>query len=510
MQDSSIELALTFDDVLVEPDLAQVEPKDIDVSTYLTRRTKQHGVIRLPIPIISAPMDTVTESRMLIAMAREGCMGVMHRGCPTDYEVEKVKLVKRAQSGKINKPYTLLPDQKLSDVRALMDKKNISGIPIINEDHTLVGLITRRDILLREGDDDPLIREIMKPRDQLIVGDENTDLDGARRIMHEHRIKKLPVVYPNGKLDGMFTRKDILTRIQYPRAVFDSKGRLLVGAAFGVVDFEERVPSLVNAGADVLCIDVSHAHSVKVLKVISWVRQWIDEHRPSVALIGGNVATYKGARAVIAAGADCIKVGIGPGSICTTRVISGSGMPQITAIQNAVRASRDAAREMTTDSACPVEPIPVIADGGIRYSGDIVKCFVAGASAVMLGSMLAGTTESPGDTVIINGRSYKVYRGMGSLESMKQAADRYGHDKADAKKMVPEGIEGRVDYKGDVSDVIFQLEGGIRAGLGLAGQKSVAEAPNATFVRVTQAGATESHPHDVVITQEAPNYPGRG
>ncbi|MFA5051706.1 MAG: IMP dehydrogenase [Patescibacteria group bacterium] len=509
MSDKFRGLGLTFDDVLVLPGLAEVEPKGIDVSTYLTRRSKPHGVIRLGIPIIAAPMDTVTESGLAIAMAREGGLGIIHRGCPVDYEVEKVKLVKRAQSGKIHKPYTLHPDQHLSDVRKLMDRRKISGIPIVDENKTLVGLVTRRDVLLRTGDDDPLIREIMKPRNQLIVGDDSTDLDAASRIMNDNRIKKLPLVDAEGKSVGMYTRTDILTRIQYPRAVFDDKGRLLVGAAVGVTDFEDRIPQLVHAGADVLCVDVSHAHSVKVLHVIKWIRSWIDANRPSVALIGGNVGTYHGARAVIDAGVDVIKVGIGPGSICTTRVITGGGVPQITAVQWAVDAARDAAHEATTDQNHPVEPVPVIADGGIRHSGDVVKCLVAGASSAMLGSMLAGTEESPGEFIIHNGRKTKVYRGMGSQGAIAMAADRYGHDDSDIAKAVPEGIEGMVDYRGFLKDVIFQIVGGIRAGLGLAGQPSVADAPKAQFIQITNAGIVESHPHDVLITQQAPNYYGR-
>lgn len=509
MNDRVIGLGLTFDDVLVLPDLAEVEPRGVDVSTVLTRHSTQLGPIRLNIPIISAPMDTVTESSMAIAMARQGGLGIIHRGCPTDYEVEKVKLVKRAQSGKINKPYTLHPDQHLSDVRRLMERRNISGIPIVDEGNILVGLVTRRDVLLRTGDDDPLISEIMRPRDQLIVGDDSTDLDTASRIMNDHRIKKLPLVDANGKLVGMFTRKDILNRIQYPLAVFDVRGRLLVGAAFGVSDFEDRVPALVGAGADVLCIDVSHAHSAKVLEVLRWTRKWIDANRPGVALIGGNVATYHGARAVIAAGADIIKVGIGPGSICTTRVVTGGGVPQITAVLWAAEAARDAAREATSDAQHPVEPVSVIADGGIRHSGDVVKCLVAGAAAVMLGSMLAGTEESPGEFLLHAGRKTKVYRGMGSIGAMKNAADRYGHDVSDASKAVPEGIEGAVDYRGYLKDVIGQIVGGVRAGLGLAGRRSVADAPKAQFIQVTHAGVIESHPHNVYITQEAPNYHGR-
>lgn len=500
---------LAYDDVLIVPDLAEVEPRAIDVTTFLTRRNRSGGPIRLHVPIISAPMDTVTESGMAIAIAREGGLGIIHRGCPISYEVEKVRLVKRAQSGKINKPYTLRPDQLLSDVRALMAKKNISGIPIVDEQHVLVGLITRRDILLRDDGGDPLISEIMKPRDQLIVGNDATDLEQAKRTMHAHRIKKLPLVDAEGKLVGMFTRKDILTRVQYPNAVYDPKGRLLVGAAVGVIDYEERVPALVKAGADILCVDVSHAHSTRVLEVIRWIRRWIDSSHPDVALIGGNVATYKGARAVIDAGADIIKVGIGPGAICTTRVVTGGGVPQLTAVMWAVEAARDAAKEATTDPNNPIEPIPVIADGGIRHSGDIVKCFVAGARVVMVGSLLAGTEESPGQTIIRAGRQFKVYRGMGSIGAIQTAADRYGHDSGDLAKLVPEGIEGVVDYKGSVSGVVFQMVGGIRQGLGLAGAKTIGEAANASFIQVTNAGVVESHPHDVEITVEAPNYQGR-
>ena len=479
-----IKEALTFDDVLLVPDHSLVHPKDTDVSTRITRG------IQLRIPLVSAAMDTVTESRMAIQMAREGGMGIIHKNLTVAEQAEEVDRVKRSESGMILNPITLSPDATLRDAHRLMARFSISGVPIVENGGRLVGIVTNRDLQFETDLDQP-IRGVMTS-ERLVTVPVGTTLDEAREILHRHRIEKLPVVDEDGSLRGLITVKDIFKRQQYPNACKDEHGRLRVGAAVGAGDKDmERAAALVDAGVDVLVVDTAHGHSEGVLRALARVR----ERFPAVQLVGGNVGTSEAARALVERGADAVKVGVGPGSICTTRVVTGVGLPQLTAVMDAVAGAG--------------ADVPVIADGGIRYSGDIAKALAAGAESVMMGSMFAGTDESPGEAFLLEGRRFKTVRGMGSLSAMEEgSADRYFQEgQADGRKLVPEGIEARVPYKGPVSDTIYQLVGGLRSGMGYCGAATLAELRSrARFVRVTMGGLRESHPHDVTITREAPNY----
>ncbi|HOD66585.1 MAG TPA: IMP dehydrogenase [candidate division Zixibacteria bacterium] len=480
----SADYALTFDDVLLVPAHSTVLPKDTDVSTVIGPD------LRLNIPLVSAAMDTVTESALAIALARQGGLGIIHKNMSPEEQAGEVDKVKRSESGMIVDPITLPPDRTIGDALEVMSRFRISGIPITEPGGRLVGILTNRDLRFQKNTQQP-IGEVMT-RENLVTAPEGTDLETARDILHHHRIEKLLIVDDRYMLKGMITVKDIMKKILYPNACKDARGRLRVGAAVGVADLEARADALVAAGVDVLCVDSSHGHSQGVLDA---VRQLKARH-PNIPLIAGNVATGEGTDALIDAGADCVKVGIGPGSICTTRVVTGAGVPQVTAILNAVAAADRRA-------------IPVIADGGIRYSGDIAKALACGARAVMIGSLFAGTEESPGETVLYEGRSFKVYRGMGSVGAMKRgSSDRYFQEHAEeASKFVPEGIEGRVPYKGALADTVYQLIGGVRAGLGICGAASLEQLrARAAMVRITSAGVIESHPHSVPITKEAPNY----
>ncbi len=475
--------ALTFDDVLLVPGHSSVHPNETDISTRLTNR------ITLPVPLVSAAMDTVTEARMAIAVAREGGVGVIHKNMSVDHQAQEVDRVKRSESGMILKPITLGPDASLRDAHRLMARFSISGVPIVEDDGTLVGIITNRDLQF-ETDLDRPVATLMTCKG-LITAPEGTTLTEAEQILHQHRIEKLPVVDGNGKLRGLITVKDIFKRRQFPNACKDEHGRLRVGAAIGAGKADlARARALVESGVDFLVVDTAHGHSEGVLRAVARVR----EAFPDQDLVAGNVGTAEGADALIERGADAVKVGVGPGSICTTRVVTGVGLPQLTAIMDAV------------DGAAG--RVPVIADGGIRYSGDVVKALAAGAGCVMMGSVLAGTEESPGEAFLLEGRRFKTVRGMGSLSAMEEgSADRYFQDGRVTRKLVPEGIEARVAYKGPVADTVFQLSGGLRSGMGYCGAGSLASLrATARFVRVTTGGLRESHPHDVTITREAPNY----
>ena len=476
--------ALTFDDVLLIPGHSLVHPKDTDVSTKLTR------TIELRIPLLSAAMDTVTESAMAIQMAREGGIGMIHKNLSPERQASEVDRVKRSESGMILNPITLSPDASIGDAHELMARFSISGVPIVENGGRLIGIVTNRDLQFEANPKRP-IRDVMTSED-LVTVPVGTTLDEAQAILHRHRIEKLPVVDGKGELKGLITVKDIFKRRMYPNACKDEHGRLRVGAAVGASRADvERAALLVAAGVDVLVVDTAHGHSEGVLEAVSRVR----ERFPDVQLIGGNVGTVEGARALLERGVDAVKVGVGPGSICTTRVVTGVGLPQLTAIMDAAEGVRD--------------EVPLIADGGIRYSGDIVKALAAGAHSVMMGSMLAGTDESPGESFLLEGRRFKTVRGMGSLSAMEEgSADRYFQEgELDKNKLVPEGIEARVPYKGPVSDTIYQLVGGLRSGMGYCGVATVSELRTRTrFNRVTTGGLRESHPHDVTITREAPNY----
>ncbi len=472
---------LTFDDVLLIPAHSDVLPRDVDVRTHLTQN------VTLNIPVMSAGMDTVTEAEMAIAMAREGGIGVIHKNMSIDEQAREVKLVKRSEHGIIVDPIYLAPDNTLSDADELMNKYHISGVPI-TENGKLVGIITNRDMRF-ETDLSRPISDIMTSKG-LITAPEHTTMEEAKRILQAHRIEKLPLVDDDGHLKGLITIRDIEKMRKYPNSNKDSDGRLKVAAAIGVTsDVEDRVEALLDAKADVLVIDTAHGHSEGVLQTIRRLRQAF----PHLELIAGNVATYDATKALIEAGVSAVKVGIGPGSICTTRVIAGIGVPQITAIYDCAKAAEGTG-------------IPIIADGGIQYSGDIAKALGAGASCVMLGNLLAGTEEAPGEMIIYQGKNYKSYRGMGSLGAM-QAGSKDRYFQQNAKKLVPEGIEGRIPYKGHVSDVLFQLIGGLRASMGYCGAKNIkAMNEDTQFIQITGAGLRESHPHDVSITKEAPNY----
>lgn len=473
---------LTFDDVLLIPAESDVLPRDVDITTQLTSR------IRLNVPLMSAGMDTVTEARLAIAIAREGGIGVIHKNLSIDEQAGEVDKVKRSESGIIVDPVFLSPEHSIKDALAIMERYHISGVPI-TENGRLVGILTNRDLVFETNYDQPVGAVMTK--ENLITAPVGTTLEEAKRILHKHKIEKLPLVDENYLLKGLITIKDIEKARKYPRAAKDEKGRLRVAAAVGVgSDMSDRAKALVEAGVDALVVDTAHGHSRKVLESVTWLK---DRFGDKVDIIAGNVATAEGSRALIKAGADAVKVGIGPGSICTTRVIAGIGVPQITAIWDCAQAAADSG-------------IPIIADGGIKYSGDIVKALAAGANVVMLGSLFAGTEESPGETETYQGRRYKVYRGMGSLGAMKEGSrDRYFQESQ--PKLVPEGIEGRVPYKGPLSEIVYQLVGGLRAGMGYCGTRNLQELrENTRFIRITQAGLRESHPHDVQITKEAPNY----
>jgi IMP dehydrogenase len=476
-------LALTFDDVLLVPRHSTVHPRQVSVASRLTKK------IALNIPLVSAAMDTVTEAEMAIAMARAGGIGVIHKNMAVERQAAEVDRVKRSESGMILNPITLSPDRPLREAATLMSRFRISGVPIVDGGGKLVGIITNRDLQFERNLEQP-IREVMT-KDKLVTAPEGTGLDDAERILAKHRIEKLPVVDSQGILRGLITVKDIFKRRQFPDSNKDQHGRLRVAAAIGgTPDSKGRAKALLDAGADVLVIDSAHGHSEGVLATLDLIRNTF----PDAQLIAGNVATEAGARELIRRGADAVKVGVGPGSICTTRVVTGVGVPQVTAIIDAVRAAGD---------------VPVIADGGVKYSGDAVKALAAGASSVMMGSMLAGTEESPGESILAEGRRFKMIRGMGSLSAMQDgSADRYFQEgELSASKMVPEGIEGRVPYKGPVADVLFQVVGGLRSGMGYCGVAGIAELQrDVEMIQITTAGLRESHPHDVTITREAPNY----
>jgi IMP dehydrogenase len=477
-------VGLTFDDVLLIPQKSAVHPKEVDVSTQVTKD------IRLNIPILSAAMDTVTESRLAIALAREGGIGVIHKNMTIRKQAAEVDKVKRSESGMIVDPVTLPPEKMIGEALEVMRRFSISGVPVTKKGK-LLGILTNRDLRFQK-DLSKKIGEVMTKR-KLITVPEGTTLEEAQEILHKNRIEKLLVVDKKNNLKGMITVKDIMKNIQYPNSCKDSRGRLRVGAAIGVAkDLITRTSALVEAGVDLLVMDSSHGHSKGVMDAVGKIKGKF----PSISLVAGNVATEQGTLDLIEAGVDCVKVGVGPGSICTTRVVIGAGVPQITAILDCAEVARE-------------RNVPIIADGGIRYSGDITKALAAGADAVMIGSLFAGSEESPGETILYEGRTFKVYRGMGSIEAMKIGGkERYFQEhQLEARKLVPEGIEGRVPYKGSLSESVYQLVGGVKSGMGICGAQNIrALAEKAEFIRVTYAGLRESHPHDVIITKEAPNY----
>ncbi len=481
-----IPLGLTFDDVLLVPQKSDVLPREADVTTQLTRR------IRLNIPILSAAMDTVTEGRLAIALAQEGGLGILHKNCSIEDQAGEVDKVKRSESGMISSPITLSPDKRVSDALEIMKRYHVSGFPVVVADGRLVGIVTNRDLRFVKKLD-TRIQDVMT-KDDLVTVPVGTTLDAAEEILHKHRIEKLLVVDKKGSLKGLITIKDITKRRKFPNACKDDQGRLRVGAAVGVADeTEERAEALVAAGVDLLVVDTAHGHSKGVLDTVKKLRKKF----PKIDLMAGNVVTGEAVRALADMGVDAVKVGVGPGSICTTRVVTGVGVPQVYAVAECSQAARKA-------------KVGVVADGGIKYSGDIPKALAAGADAVMLGGLFAGTEESPGELINLQGRVYKVYHGMGSMAAMQKGrgADRYFQENStDAKKLVPEGIEARVPYRGGLSDLVFQLVGGLRAGMGYCGVPNIAELKDrGQFVRVTAAGQRESHPHDVIVTKEAPNY----
>lgn len=476
---------LTFDDILFVPAHSKVLPREVKLETRLTKK------IKLNIPVMSAGMDTVTESKMAIAVAREGGIGIIHKNMSIEAQASEVDRVKRSEHGVITDPFYLSKDHKVQDAMDLMAHYKISGVPIVESDKNLIGIITNRDIRFEENFDRP-ISEVMTSKN-LVTAKEGISMEDALDILKSHKIEKLPLVDDENKLKGLITIKDIEKSIEYPNSAKDSNGRLLVGAAIGVTaDVFDRLDALIKAKVDVVVIDTAHGHSQGVLNKVKEIK----ERYPDLQLIAGNVATGEATRALIEAGADCVKVGIGPGSICTTRVVAGIGVPQVTAIMECYKVAKE-------------YDIPIIADGGIKYSGDIAKAIAAGGSVVMLGSLLAGTNESPGEMEIYEGRRFKVYRGMGSIAAMKQGSnDRYFQDKAD--KLVPEGVEGRVAYKGSLAEVVYQLVGGLRAGMGYVGAKDITSLQeNTQYVKITNASLIESHPHDITITKESPNYTSR-
>ncbi len=486
VKEKFVKEGLTFDDVLLIPAKSDILPADINLSTRLTKK------ISLNIPLMSAAMDTVTESGLAIAMAREGGIGIIHKNMPIDIQADEVQRVKRSENGVITDPFYLGADNYVYEADALMKKYRISGVPICDENKKLIGIITNRDMRFLDNHNG-LIKDVMT-KDNLVVAPKGTTLDQAQDILKRHKIEKLPLIDDDGKLAGLITIKDIEKALKYPHSAKDSAGRLLVGAAIGVTaDVLDRAEKLLTAGADVLVLDSAHGHSQGIMRCVEKIKNAF----PEAQLIAGNIATAAAAHDLIAAGADAVKVGIGPGSICTTRIIAGIGVPQVTAIY---------------DVACEADKygIPVIADGGIKYSGDCVKSIAAGAEVIMIGSLFAGCEESPGDCEIFQGRRFKVYRGMGSLAAMEKGSkDRYFQE--GNKKLVPEGVEGRVPFKGPLSDTVYQLVGGLRSGMGYCGAHTVAELrENGQFVKITGAGLRESHPHDISITKEAPNYSVQG
>ncbi|MEQ9050057.1 MAG: IMP dehydrogenase [Marinoscillum sp.] len=479
--------ALTYDDVLLLPGYSEILPRDTDTSTRITRN------IRLNIPLVSAAMDTVTEAELAIAMALEGGLGFIHKNMPADQQAAQVRKVKRSQSGMILDPITLSHDSVAGDAEKIMRENKIGGIPVIDQNKKLIGIITNRDLRFQKNMKRP-IREIMTT-ENLVTAEVEVGLKEAEQILQEYKIEKLPIIDKDGKLTGLITYKDILKNKDRPNACKDEYGRLRVGAAVGVTpDMVDRIKALVNAGVDVVSIDTAHGHSKGVIDAAKNVKKAF----PDLELIVGNIATYEAAEALAAAGADAVKVGVGPGSICTTRVVAGVGVPQLSAVYEAAKALKG-------------KDLPIIADGGIRFSGDLVKALAGGASSVMIGSLLAGTEEAPGEMIIYEGRKFKTYRGMGSVEAMEDGSkDRYFQDaEDDINKLVPEGIVGRVPYKGMVSEVLYQLTGGLKAGMGYCGAGTIEQLHNAKFVKISAAGVAESHPHDITITREAPNYSRR-
>ncbi len=475
---------LTFDDVLLVPGYSQVHPRDVNIKSRLTKD------ITLNVPMLSAAMDTVTEANLAIALAREGGLGILHKNMSIEKQAEQVRKVKRSESGLILDPITLLENATIGDALRLMKENKIGGIPIIDKKGILVGILTNRDLRF-EDDPKRKVQEVMT-KENLITAPEGTDLKKAEIILRNYKIEKLPVVNKSGKLIGLITYRDILQLYSVPNALKDKFGRLLVGAGVGITrDLMDRVAALKTVGADVIALDSAHGHSKGVIQALKEIRK----NFKSLNIIAGNIGTAAGAKALAEAGADAVKVGIGPGSICTTRIVAGAGVPQLTAVMEAYSVLKE-------------KNIPLIADGGIRYTGDMVKALAAGADCVMMGSIFAGTEESPGETIIYEGRKFKEYRGMGSLGAMNQGSnDRYFQDvEDDIKKYVPEGIEGRVAYKGLLREVVYQYTGGLRAGMGYCGAKNIDELKNAVFVKITNAGMRESHAHDVEITREAPNY----
>ena len=482
MLDGAIPEALTFDDVLLVPARSAVLPTQVDTQTHLTRN------IRLNIPIVSAAMDTVTESRLAIALAQQGGIGIMHRTMSVAQQASEIDKVKRSESGMIVDPVTIDPDSRIADALEIMRKYKISGVPVTRSGK-LVGILTNRDLRFETRLDLPVEKAMTK--ENLITVPVGTTLDDAEEILHRHRVEKLLVVDEEFNLKGLITVKDIQKRIKYPNAAKDAQGRLRVGAAVGVTgDYVERAEELVKAKVDLIVVDTAHGHSARVMEAVKLLKQKF----PEVDLVAGNVATFQAASDLIALGVDGLKVGIGPGSICTTRVVTGAGVPQITAVAECARAARKAG-------------VPIIADGGIKFSGDITKAIAAGASTVMIGSLFAGTEESPGETILYQGRTFKSYRGMGSISAMAQGSgDRYAQE-GEVSKLVPEGIEGRVPYKGLLAEMVLQLVGGLRSGMGYCGCATIEELQQkAQFMRITSAGLRESHVHDVIITKEAPNY----
>ena len=477
---------LTFDDVLLVPRKSQVLPKDVNIQTYLTKD------IKLNIPLMSAGMDTVTESKMAISMARQGGIGIIHKNMTIEEQALEVDKVKRSESGVIVDPFYLSKEHTIKDADDIMARYKISGVPIVDNDNKLIGIITNRDIKF-EDDLNKKIDEVMT-KENLVTAREGIDLVEAQAILKQHKIEKLPIVDEEGHLKGLITIKDIEKKIQYPNSAKDSRGRLLCGAALGIsADLMDRVDALVKANVDVVVLDSAHGHSKGVIDALKKVKLAYPESQ----VIAGNVATPEATKDLIKAGADCVKVGIGPGSICTTRVVAGIGVPQVTAVMDCAEVGHKYG-------------VPVIADGGIKYSGDIVKAIAAGASVCMMGSMFAGTEESPGEIVLYRGRSYKTYRGMGSIGAMEKGSkDRYFQN--DAKKLVPEGVEGMVAYKGKAEDIVYQMIGGLKSGMGYCGSATIKDLmDNAQFIKITAASLKESHPHDITITKEAPNYSTQG
>ena len=476
---------ITYDDVLLAPVYSEVTPANVELKTQFTKG------ITLNLPLVSAAMDTVTEYEMAKALARLGAIGIIHKNLSVEEQAEQVDRIKRTENGIIFDPVTISPEKHTKDADDLMREYRIGGLPVVEGDKRLLGLVTNRDIRF-EDDPDKTIEELMTPVDKLVMASIGITLMEAKKILHENKVEKLPITDGNGRIEGVITIKDINSVVEYPNATRDERGRLMAGAAVGTgEDSKKRARALAGAGVDVIVVDTAHGHSKGVLDMVRWLKsRW-----PDLQVVGGNVATPGGTLALIEAGADAVKVGIGPGSICTTRVVAGVGVPQLTAVEECAEAAAE-------------KGVPIIADGGIRYSGDLVKALAAGASTVMLGSIFAGTEESPGEALIYEGRKYKTYRGMGSISAMeKGSSDRYFQSGTPAEKLVPEGVEGMIPYKGGAADIVYQLCGGIRSGMGYCGASTLTGLrQNARFIQITSAGKSESHPHDIRITKESPNY----